>query len=143
MRKLINLTFLFTFLVPLLAQAEYLTVENAWVRAAPPNIHMTAGYATIDNPSEYTIWITAAESDAHKKAELHETVEKNGMAVMMHRKFIKIAPGETVYFKPGGKHFMLFTPQKSLKPGDMVKLGMKLGNGDTETFEAIVSKSQP
>ena len=29
-------------LLPLLAQAEYLTVENAWVRAAPPTSQMTA-----------------------------------------------------------------------------------------------------
>ena len=139
MRKLFSLL----FLIPLFAQAEYLTVENGWVRAAPPNSHMTAAYASIHNPSEYTIWITGAESNSYKKVELHETIEKNGMAVMMHRKFIKLAPGETVNFTPGGKHFMLFTPQKPLKPGDKVQMGLKLGNGDTESFEAVVSKSQP
>ena len=135
--------FVFLLFFPLFVQAEYLSVENAWVRAAPPNSHMTAAYATIHNTSEYNIWITGAESDSYKKVELHETVEKNDMAVMMHRNFIKLAPGETIHFMPAGKHFMLFTPEKALKPGDKVQIGLKLGNGDTESFEAVVLKSQP
>ncbi|MEJ2214395.1 MAG: copper chaperone PCu(A)C [Gammaproteobacteria bacterium] len=139
MRKIIGLL----FLLPLLAQAEYLSVENAWVRAAPPTSQMTAAYASIHNQREYDIWITGAESSAHKTAELHETVEENGLARMMHLKFLKLAPGETVHFKPGGKHFMLFTPSQPLNPGDKVQIGLKLGNGDTETFEAVVSRGQP
>ena len=139
MRKML-LVILF---IPLLAKAEFLSVENAWVRAAPPNARVMVAYASIRNISEYTIWITGASSSHFKTVELHETIEEKGIASMIHLDFVKLAPGESVNFKPGGKHFMLFTPHGRSAIGDEIDFKLHLGNGDKESFNAIVSRNQP
>ena len=127
-------------LLPLVAQAEFLEIEDAWIRAAPPNARVMVAYATVTNTSDYTIWVTAASSDHFGTVELHETIEENGMASMIHLNFIKFAPGETVQFKPGGKHFMLFSPASDLQVGNTVPFKLHLGNGDKEAFSAVVKK---
>ena len=139
MRKLL----LLILFIPLLAKADFLSIEDAWVRAAPPNARVMVAYATIRNISEYNIWITGASSPHFKAVELHETIEENGMASMIHLNFVKLAPGESVNFKPGGKHFMLFTPHERSAFGDQIEFKLHLGNGDKESFNAIVSRNQP
>jgi copper(I)-binding protein len=139
MRKYLLLILLF----PLLARAEFLSIEKAWIREAPANARVMVAYATITNISQYDIWLTGASSDHYKAVELHETIEENGMASMIHLDFIKLAPGQTVDFKPGGKHFMLFTPLASTSAGDSIAFKIHLGNGDRESFDAIVSRKQP
>jgi len=141
MKKMFSL--IFALFLPALTQAEYLTFSETWVRAVPPSSKMTAAYAKITNSSEYDIWITGAQSDSFGKVELHETIEEDGMAKMVHQDFVKLAPGETVEFKRGGKHFMMFTPKAPIKEGDKHVIGVKLGNGDIESFEAVVSRNAP
>lgn len=138
MKKLLALM----LLLPLVAQAEYLQVKDAWVRAAPPNARVMVAYATITNSSEYDIWVTAASSDAFGAVELHETIEQDGMASMIHLDFVKLAAGQTVHFEPGGKHFMLFRPAAAYKIGDEIDFHLQLGNGDKEAFKATVLKNK-
>jgi len=129
--------------LPLLAQAEYLHISNAWVRAAPPNVKVMVAYATVKNSSEYTIWITAAESERFNSVEIHETIEENGMASMVHLGFVRLEPGQTAHFEPGGKHLMLFTAQNTTRIGDYIPFNLVLGNGDRESFTAVVSRDEP
>jgi copper(I)-binding protein len=130
-------------LLPVIAQAEYLEVKDAWVRVAPPNARVMVAYATIVNNSEDTIWITAASSDGFDAVEMHETIEENGMASMIHLDFIQLEAGQTVNFAPGGKHFMLFRPVSQSNPGDQIRFYLHLGNGDKEAFTAVVSRDTP
>jgi len=139
MRKLL----LLTLFIPFLAKAEFLSIEDAWVRDAPPNARVMVAYASIRNISEYPIWITGASSSYFKAVELHETIEENGMASMIQLDFVKLAPAESVSFEPGGKHFMLFTPLGRSTLGDEIEFKLHLGNGDKESFNAIVSRNQP
>ena len=127
-------------LLPLMAQAEFLEIKDAWIRAAPPNARVMVAYATVTNTSEYNIWVTGASSEHFGSVELHETIEENGMASMIHLGFVKFAPGETVQFKPGGKHFMLFSPVGDSQVGSTVPFKLHLGNGDKEAFSAVVKK---
>ena len=138
MKKLLGLL----LLLPMMAQAEYLEITDAWVRAAPPNARVMVGYATVTNTSEYEIWITGAGSEGFGAVELHETIEENGMATMIHLKFVKLQPGQTVNFKPGGKHFMLFRPVAPAKVNDSINFYLHLGNGDRENFTATVLKNK-
>lgn len=139
MKKLLGLI----LLLPMLAQAEYLDIKDPWVRAAPPNARVMVGYATVSNPSKYDIWVTGASSDSFDAVEMHETIEQDGMATMIHLDYIKIESGQTVYFKPGGKHLMLFRPTGSSKVGDAIGFSLHLGNGDKEAFSATVLKDKP
>jgi len=139
--RLLATLFISFSLLSLSAQAEdYLQIENPWVRAAPPNARVMGGFLTIKNPSEYTIWITGASSPQFEDVELHESSEEDGISRMFRLNFIKLTPGETVNFKPFGKHLMLFTPKQPLKPGSEVHFVLKLGNGDLVKFMAPVKK---
>jgi copper(I)-binding protein len=143
MPKLLGRMMLLTCLLPALGWAEYLQFSNQWIRAVPPNSKMTAAYAEITNSSEFDIWITGASSDQFGAIELHETIERDGMARMVHRDFVKLSPGETVQFKRGGKHFMMFSPKSAITEGDTYTINVILGNGDIESFSATVSRNPP
>lgn len=140
MKRLSIFFFLLLITLTSQAQANYLLVEDAWIRAAPPNARVMVAYAKITNTSEYDIWITGADSDKFSSAELHETIEADGMTSMIHLNFIKLSPGQTVDFKPGGKHFMLFNPQEAIMAGQQIHFLLILGNGDKEAFFAKVLK---
>ena len=137
--------FLLICLLPGLALAEhgFLEFSKTWVRATPPTSKMTAAYATITNVSTFNIWIIGASSDQFGAIELHETIERDGMARMVHQDFVKLAPGESVEFKRGGKHFMLFQPKQPITEGQQVSIDVKLGNGDVESFTTTVSRNPP
>ncbi|MGD2116737.1 MAG: copper chaperone PCu(A)C [Chromatiales bacterium] len=130
-------------LLPFAVQAEWLQISDAWVRAAPPNARVMVAYATVKNTSTDSIWITGAASDAFNSVELHETIEENGMASMIHLDFIKLDAGQTVHFEPGGKHMMLFGPKQFSKEGETIDFSLQLGNGDRENFTAVVARDQP
>jgi len=130
-------------LIPVMAQAGYLSFSNTWVRAVPPTSKMTAAYATITNTSDKTVYITGAGSQQFGYAELHETImEENAMAGMKHegmkhmnhegmkhmhhggmarmvqQGLYKIEAGQTIELKQGGRHIMLFHPVNPLQEGD-------------------------
>jgi len=130
-------------LFPMFAQAEFLEIKDAWVRAAPPNARVMVAYATVKNISTDSIWITGATSDHYKDVQIHETIEKDGLASMIHLNFIKLEAGKSVNFEPGGKHLMLFNANKPSTAGDQIDFNFHLGNGTQEAFTAIVSRNQP
>lgn len=143
MKKMIFLSTLLSFISPGLVLAEYLEVSDAWIRASSPNAKVLAAYGNIKNKSDYTIWVTGISSPAFNSVDMHETVQSNGMASMNHLNFIRLEPGQTVNFKPAGKHFMLFTPKKPLKVEQKVDFQLHLGNGDKEDFQATVYRHKP
>ena len=111
----------------MLAQAEFLEIKDAWVRAAPPNARVMVAYATVKNISTDSIWITGATSDHYKDVQIHETIEKDGLASMIHLNFIKLEAGKSVNFEPGGKHLMLFNANKPSTAGDQIDFNFHLG----------------
>ena len=130
-------------LFPMLVQAEFLEVKDAWVRAAPPNARVMVAYATVKNISTYSIWIADVSSDHFKEVQIHETIEKDGLTSMIHLSFIKLDAGKSVNFKPGGKHLMLFNANKPSTVGDKINFKLRLGNGTEEAFTATVARNQP
>ena len=129
------------FLTASTAQAEdYLAVDNAWIRAAPPGAGVMGGFLTFKNPSQDTIWIVAVSSPDFADIEFHESGETDGVSSMWRLPFIKLAPKEQVEFKPGGKHLMMFEPKKMLPPGAEVPIKLELGNGDIVNIKMPVIK---
>jgi copper(I)-binding protein len=123
------------------AAEEHLMVHDAWVREAPPNVKMLAGYFTIMNFSGKDKELVAASSDQFEKVELHKTVQEGGMAKMIAQKSVKIAKQGTVAFKPGGLHLMMMNPKSQLKAGDKVNITLKFAKGDELKVTAEVKKA--
>ena len=115
--------------------AGKLTVEQPWIRTAPPTALMLAGYATLRNDGDAPVIVNGADSADFGAVSLHESVSENGIERMRPLREISIAPGTSIAFAPGGKHFMLMRPQRELKMGDTVKIHISTSSGTGEYAE--------
>jgi copper(I)-binding protein len=137
---LATLLSLAAFLPPAMA-AQQLTVEDAWIREAPPGAPMLAGYLILHNHSDQERALVAAESPAFGMVELHRTVLEDGMARMVAQKRIPVPAGGQAALKPGDYHLMLMKPQQPLKAGDTADLTLHFDDGSSMTIQAVVRRA--
>jgi copper(I)-binding protein len=125
------------------AAAGHLVVENAWIRAAPPGVTMLAGYAMLKNAGDAPVVVSGASSADFGDVSLHESANENGVERMRALGDIAIAPGASVAFAPGGKHFMLMDAKRDLKAGDSVKIHIATSSGPGADVDFLVRDSAP
>lgn len=125
------------------AAAGRLVVENAWIRAAPPGATMLAGYAMLKNAGDAPVVVSGASSADFGDVSLHESVNENGVERMRAIGDLSIAPGSSVVFAPGGKHFMLMDARRDPKAGDSVKLHIATRSGPGADADFLVRDSAP
>ncbi|MBU6198048.1 MAG: copper chaperone PCu(A)C [Xanthomonadaceae bacterium] len=118
--------------------AGHLVVEQAWIRAAPPDAPMLAGYATLKNDGDAPVVVTGASSADFGDVSLHESFSENGVERMRQLGNVSIAPGASVVFTPGGKHFMLMDAKRALKSGDWVKIHISTKSGTGADADFVV-----
>ena len=107
---------------PTSAPGGFLTVKDAWARAAAAGAD-TAVYFTIINGKVGPDVLVGVSTDAAKSASLHQTTTDNsGMTGMQMVPQVTIPGGGTVKFEPGGYHVMLVGLTNELKPGDKVNV---------------------
>jgi copper(I)-binding protein len=117
-----------------------LGVFDAWIRAAPPESRMMAGYATLKNTGDAPISVLTVQSDAFRQSSIHETVIERGVAKMRETPRIDLAPGATVEMKPGGAHLMLVDPRHAIAKGEKVQMVFLLADGTrVETYFDVVA----
>ena len=128
-------------------EQEILTIEDAWVREAPPSASMLAGYVTITNNTDEVLTLTSAISKQFHHVEIHRTIVENGVAKMRHQKELPIPAGESVKLEPGGYHFMLMHPESSVKADDEVLITVRYHQKDdpksTQEFDIIMPVKKP
>lgn len=123
--------------------AGKLAIERAWIRTAPPGAMMLAGYAVLRNVGDEPITVTGASSADFGDVSLHESVTENGLERMRPLHDIALAPGVSVAFMPGGKHFMLMRPRRALQPGDTVKIHISTSGPDGADVEFALREDAP
>ena len=125
--------------LPLLAAAQppALSVQDAWVRAVP-GAAVAGAYLTLHNGGTHAVVVSGVRSPAAGAAMIHETTIVNGQSTMRAHEPLRIAPGETVRFAPGGLHIMLHMLKRPLAAGDEVPLTLLLAGGDSVTVMARV-----
>ena len=123
--------------------AGRLKVERAWIRTAPPGATMLAGYAVLHNGGDAPVIVHGASSPDFGAVSIHETIEVDAVERMQPLEQVEIAPGASVTFAPGGKHFMLMRPAQSLASGAVVKV--HLDTNDSKGIDAsfVVSEDEP
>jgi periplasmic copper chaperone A len=119
--------------------ASDVIVKDAFARAsAVPAAKAGTVYMTLTNNSakaDRLLSITTAASDT---AQLHESVEKDGVATMKPHEALEIPAGGTVELKPGSMHIMLTGLKAPLKKGDMIMLELKFEQAGTVEVMAHV-----
>lgn len=107
------------------------TVEDGWIRPAPPGMPMAAGFGRIVNTCEAPVAITGATSEAFGDVSLHETTDVDGVSRMRHTEALDLPAGGEAVLAPGGHHLMLSEFAGELAPGDRVAIDLVLADGRT------------
>lgn len=106
-----------------------LTVFDAWIRAAPPDSRMMAGYATLKNTGDTPIKLLTVQSDAFRQSSIHETVVEHDVTKMRELPRLDIGAGATIEMRPGGRHLMLLDPRHPVVAGDKIHMVFLLDDG--------------
>ena len=140
---------LFSFFISLLAACdqapnEAFSVKDAWVREAPPNASMMAGYVTIKNNSNQERILTFAKSNQFNMVEIHRTIVEDGVAKMRQQDDLPIPAGGSLELKPGSYHLMLIGPKSALKATDEVTVTVCLKlDDDIKEIDIIMPVKKP
>ena len=118
------------------AQPGALSAQDAWMRATP-GVDVAAVYLTLHNSGTQPVVVSGVRSPAARAAMIHLTTMVNGQSTMRAHESLRIAPGETVHFAPGGLHIMLHL-EHPLAAGDEVPLVLRLEGGGTLSVVARV-----
>ncbi len=104
------------------------TVEDAWIPAAPPGAGVMAGYLLLRNGSSQALRCDGASGADFGAAEIHRSVVENGQSRMLRDQVLELAAGESATLAPGGLHLMLFRPAREFKIGDKTELKLHCGS---------------
>ena len=106
----------------------------------PPGSPGTAGYLRVVNAGDTAVVITGASSDIAGRAEIHETVERDGMLRMAPLPRLELAPGAQAMLEPGGRHLMLMDLASMPGEGDTVQVCLQLAAGGERCADAEVKR---
>ena len=124
----------------LAAAADMVTVDEPYVRLAPPNAPATAAFMVIKNAGDKDVKVVKADNPASKATELHTHLNENGVMKMRPVAAIEIkSKGETA-LKPGGLHVMLINLNAPMKEGDVVPITLTFDDGSSKKVDAKVVK---
>ncbi len=127
----------------LAADGPSVRAAKVWVRPAPPGVTVLAGYLTLENLTDAPLKLTGATSPDFAAVEMHQTVEKDGVASMQPVDDVTIPARGKVEFVPGGYHLMLMQPKKDLGIGSMVTLRLAFSDGSELDIIANLRRDPP
>jgi protein SCO1/2 len=119
-----------------------LSIENAWIRPAPPQAPSMAAYFDIVNNTASAITIIGSSSMQFDNTMIHNTVIENGIASMSHMDNLVIPAGARISLSPGAKHMMLMAAKSPLKEGSQVDIQFETDEGQFFDFKVTV-RQQP
>ena len=111
------------------------TVDHGWVRLPVVAGRPGAAYFTLHGGKQGAILIGVSSPDA-RNAQMHESMEMNGVSTMAPLTQIAAPAGGSVKFEPGGKHVMLFGLSPTVHPGGTVRLHFEFANGKSLDYAA-------
>ncbi len=129
------------------AQAQSVTVKDAWIRGTVQG--QTATGAFMEFTGKANARLVGVTTPLTKTAEVHSMKMENGVMKMFPVDGIDVPAGKTVRLASGGYHVMLMNLQKPLNAGDKVPLQLtfELADKKRETIELSVEvrdiKGQP
>ena len=120
------------------AAADDVSVQEPYVRLAPPNAPATGAFMVIKNNGAKDVKLVKAENPASKITELHTHLNEGGVMKMRPVPAVDVpAKGEAV-LKPGGLHVMLIDLKAPLKEGEIVPITLGFDDGSSKKVEAKV-----
>ncbi len=135
----------FTFFTAQTLAHEYSTgdieIDHPWSREAPPTATVIAGFFQLKNNAQQDDYLISASTPVAKRVEIHTHEMSDGMMQMKQIDRVKVAAQETVMFKPGGYHLMIFNPEKAYKQGERFPMTLTFQNAGEVQVELAVEKN--
>ena len=121
--------------------ADNVSVQDPYVRLAPPNAPATGAFMVIRNAGDKDVKVVKADNPVSKATELHTHLNEGGVMKMRPVQAIEIkAKGEAV-LKPGGLHVMMIDLKAPLKEGDSVPITLTFDDGSSKQVEVPVVRA--
>ncbi len=117
-----------------------LTVQDAWIREAPPNAMMLAGYMVVTNNDTQPHTLISAHSEAFGEIEFHRSFEVDGVARMEMQPRLVVPAQGSISLEPGSYHMMLMQPTTPLSSGSVVTITLRVDNGKEISIDVPVRK---
>lgn len=118
-----------------IGQQQSPSVSNAWVRLPAATGRPGAGYMVVQGGAQADALVSASSPSA-ERIEIHSMTMDGGVMRMRAEPSIAVPAGQTVEFRPGGNHLMLFGLDPRLKPGDRIDLTLTFRSGATAQVRA-------
>ncbi|MGL6160509.1 copper chaperone PCu(A)C [Microbulbifer sp.] len=120
-------------------QKAPLQVEG-YARETPPGVEMSAAYLTLHNRGTAARRLLAVElpGRAQASADLHTTVEENGVSRMRPLELLEVPAGGSLRMAPGGVHLMLHGVR--LRAGEQLPLRLRFADGQAIEISVPVRK---
>jgi copper(I)-binding protein len=122
------------------AAPQDLSFDEAWVRATPPGMKMTAGFGQLRNAGSEAIELVSFSSPEFADVTLHRTELVDGVSRMREVPVLRIPAGETIVLAPGGYHLMLMMPQVAVSEEQAISVEMNTADGRVFRFAVPVKR---
>ncbi|EGQ7761031.1 copper chaperone PCu(A)C [Vibrio sp. 2304] len=121
-------------------EAGKIHIDHPWSREAPPNAPVIGGFFQLTNHGDSEDTLIAAESPIAGHVEIHTHKKEDGVMKMIKIDKVRVPANESVLFKPGSFHLMIFNPIQALKEGDRFPMTLTFKNAGKVEVEMAVEK---
>ena len=125
------------------ASADQITVQEPYVRLAPPNAPATGAFMVIKNNGDKDVKVLKADNPVSRVTELHTHLNEGGVMKMRPVPAIEIKAKGEATLKPGGLHVMLIDLKAPMKEGDVVPITLSFDDGSSKQVDAKVVRPMP
>ncbi len=121
--------------------ADNVSVQDPYVRLAPPNAAATGAFMVIRNTGDKDVKVVKADNPVSKATELHTHLNEGGVMKMRPVPAIEIKAKGEAALKPGGLHVMMIDLKAPLKEGDSVPITLTFDDGSSKQVDAKVLRA--
>lgn len=121
-----------------------LLVHDAWTRATPMAVMVSAAFMVIDNTTTQDDALVGASSPAAGVVELHRSaMSEDGLMTMTPVESIPVAAGGSAVLEPGGYHLMLIGLAEPLEADTSIEVTLLFEHAPPRTVSALVKPVGP
>jgi copper(I)-binding protein len=120
-------------------QQKNVEASSGWVKTPAAGEATAAAFVTVDNPTQYDIYLVSAVTDVAGKVEFRDKTGGSDAQGQV-RKTINIAAFDSLAMDPKGVYLLLSDLKRPLKDGDMVSLTLTTDGGAMLQVSAAVRK---
>ncbi|MBT3070905.1 copper chaperone PCu(A)C [Rhodomicrobium sp. Az07] len=119
-----------------------ISIVQPWARPTAESAKAGAVYLSLGNKGQTADTLISAATPVAEKTEIHEHVEENGVLKMRAvQGGVKLAPGASAEFKPGGLHVMLLGLKQRLEEGTSFPLTLVFDKAGPFPIEVTVQRA--